>query len=112
MNKEKKAPPAGRVRDRQTAYTPEGGGADEFHFTEEELEVTPLDVADYIGGDDETQIYMLRNALASGHAAYIANWLEVLKNDKRAIFSAAAHAQRAADFLSRLQAKESEQAAA
>lgn len=33
------------------------------------------------------------------HAAYIASWLEVLKNDKRAIFSAAAHAQRAADFL-------------
>ena len=46
------------------------------------------------------------------HAAYIANWLEVLKNDKRAIFSAAAHAQSAADFLSRLQAKDSEQAAA
>jgi antirestriction protein ArdC len=36
------------------------------------------------------------------HAAYIASWLEVLKNDKRAIFSAAAHAQRAADFLAGL----------
>ena len=33
------------------------------------------------------------------HAAYIDSWLEVLKKDKRAIFSAAAHAQRAADFL-------------
>jgi Zincin-like metallopeptidase len=33
------------------------------------------------------------------HASYVANWLEVLKNDKRAIFSAASHAQRAADFL-------------
>jgi antirestriction protein ArdC len=33
------------------------------------------------------------------HASYIASWLEVLKNDKRAIFQAAAHAQRAADFL-------------
>jgi len=33
------------------------------------------------------------------HAAYIACWLEVLKSDKRAIFSAAAHAQRAVDFL-------------
>lgn len=33
------------------------------------------------------------------HAAYIESWLTVLKNDKRAIFSAAAHAQRAADFL-------------
>ena len=33
------------------------------------------------------------------HAAYIASWLKVLKEDKRAIFSAAAHAQRAAEFL-------------
>jgi antirestriction protein ArdC len=46
------------------------------------------------------------------HAAYIANWLEVLKNDKRAIFSAAAHAQKAADYLSRLQPDTTEQAAA
>jgi antirestriction protein ArdC len=33
------------------------------------------------------------------HAAYIASWIEVLKNDRRAIFTAASHAQRAADFL-------------
>jgi antirestriction protein ArdC len=46
------------------------------------------------------------------HAAYIASWLEVLKNDKRAIFSTAAHAQRAADFLSQLQAKPDKQIAA
>jgi antirestriction protein ArdC len=39
------------------------------------------------------------------HAAYIANWLTVLKNDKRAIFSAAAHAQKAVEFLHGLQAK-------
>jgi antirestriction protein ArdC len=37
------------------------------------------------------------------HAAYIASWLEALKNDKRAIFTAAAHAQRAADYLHNLQ---------
>lgn len=37
------------------------------------------------------------------HASYIANWLKVLKDDKRAIFTAAAHAQRAADFLHGLQ---------
>ncbi len=37
------------------------------------------------------------------HAAYIGSWLKVLKNDKRAIFMAAAHAQRAADFLHGLQ---------
>lgn len=33
------------------------------------------------------------------HAAYIGSWLKVLKDDKRAIFTAAAHAQRAAEFL-------------
>lgn len=37
------------------------------------------------------------------HAAYIASWLNVLKNDKRFIFTAAAHAQRAADYLHGLQ---------
>lgn len=37
------------------------------------------------------------------HAAYLAHWLEVLKTDKRAIFTAAAEAQRASDFLQRLQ---------
>ncbi len=37
------------------------------------------------------------------HAAYLGHWLNVLKEDKRAIFSAAAHAQRAADFLQGLQ---------
>lgn len=37
------------------------------------------------------------------HAAYIASWIKVLKNDKRAIFSAASFAQRAADFLHDLQ---------
>jgi antirestriction protein ArdC len=37
------------------------------------------------------------------HAAYIASWLQVLRDDKRAIFSAAAHAQRAVDYLHSLQ---------
>lgn len=37
------------------------------------------------------------------HAAYLGHWLEVLKSDKRAIFQAAAHAQRAADYLHGLQ---------
>jgi antirestriction protein ArdC len=37
------------------------------------------------------------------HAAYIQSWLDVLKNDKRFIFSAASHAQRAADYLHGLQ---------
>jgi antirestriction protein ArdC len=39
------------------------------------------------------------------HAAYIASWLQVLKNDKRAIFTAASHAQKAADYLNGLQPK-------
>jgi antirestriction protein ArdC len=37
------------------------------------------------------------------HAAYIASWIKVLKDDKRAIFTAASHAQRAADFLNGFQ---------
>jgi antirestriction protein ArdC len=45
------------------------------------------------------------------HAAYIGSWLEVLNSDKRAIFSAAAHAQRAADYLGSLQTPAEEAAA-
>ena len=37
------------------------------------------------------------------HAAYIASWLKALQDDKRFIFSAAAHAQRAVDFLHQTQ---------
>ena len=37
------------------------------------------------------------------HAAYIASWLKVLKDDNRAIFTAASHAQKAADYLHGLQ---------
>lgn len=37
------------------------------------------------------------------HASYLASWLEVLSNEKRFIFSAAAHAQRAATYLHDLQ---------
>jgi antirestriction protein ArdC len=45
------------------------------------------------------------------HAAYIASWIKVLKNDKRAIFTAASHAQRAADFLHGLQERAQSDAA-
>ncbi len=44
--------------------------------------------------------------IGRSHAAYIQSWLKVLKEDKRAIFSAAAHAQRAADFLHSFQQAE------
>ena len=33
------------------------------------------------------------------HAKYVQSWLQALKNDKRAIFTAAAKAQQAADWL-------------
>ena len=33
------------------------------------------------------------------HAQYVASWLRVLRNDKRAIFTAASKAQQAADYL-------------
>ena len=38
-----------------------------------------------------------------GHASYIASWLKVLKDDKRAVFTAASHAQKAVDYLGGLQ---------
>lgn len=37
--------------------------------------------------------------LRDDHAAYVASWIKVLKGEKRAIFTAASHAQRAVDFL-------------
>lgn len=45
------------------------------------------------------------------HAAYIASWLKVLNSDKRAIFSAAALAQRAADYLNGLGSQQATEAA-
>jgi antirestriction protein ArdC len=41
--------------------------------------------------------------LRDDHASYIDHWITVLKSDKCAIFAAASHAQRAADFLHSLQ---------
>lgn len=46
------------------------------------------------------------------HAAYIQSWLKVLNDDKRAIFTAAAHAQRSADFLHGFQKPQQEGVAA
>lgn len=40
--------------------------------------------------------------LRPDHSAYIQNWLEVLKNDKRFIFTAASQAQRAVEYLYKL----------
>lgn len=41
-------------------------------------------------------------ALRPDHASYIANWLTVLKADKKAIFTAASKAQQAANYLTSL----------
>jgi antirestriction protein ArdC len=53
----------------------------------------------------------LTPAVRDDHAAYIASWLEVLKNDKRAIFQAASYAQKAVDFLHATQPERIEAAA-
>jgi len=45
------------------------------------------------------------------HAAYIDNWLKVLKADKKAIFTAASQAAKATDFLAGLQSAQKEEAA-
>lgn len=45
------------------------------------------------------------------HASYIADWLTVLKNDKRAIFAAAAYAQKAVEYLHGLNRTDEERAA-
>lgn len=44
--------------------------------------------------------------LRPDHAQYIDHWLKVLKADKKAIFTAASQAAKAADFLKNLQPKE------
>jgi antirestriction protein ArdC len=43
------------------------------------------------------------NEAHEDHAAYIATWLKALKDDKKFIFVAASHAQRAVDYLHGLQ---------
>ena len=42
------------------------------------------------------------------HAAYIQSWLQILNDDKRFVFSAASHAQRATDYLHGLQSRQVE----
>jgi antirestriction protein ArdC len=44
------------------------------------------------------------------HAAYLDHWMKVLREDKRAIFQAASHAQKAVDFLHGLQPAKQEAA--
>ena len=74
LGKGKREAGEGRVRDRQSAYLPQSRADDEFHFTEDELKLSPFDAAKYLKRDS-SQISLLRDALASGHYAYIANAL-------------------------------------
>lgn len=53
----------------------------------------------------------LANDPRPDHAAYLASWLKVLKQDKRAIFTAASQAQKAVDFLAAASTAEHHQAA-
>jgi putative addiction module killer protein/probable addiction module antidote protein len=62
---------SGHVRERQADYSG-AGREEEFSFTEEELRIRPFDIADYLERDS-SQVSLLRDALASGHAGYIAN---------------------------------------
>jgi len=50
--------------------------------------------------------------LRDDHASYLESWIKLLKDRKRAIFTAASHAERAAGFLHGLQKSASNQAAA
>jgi len=46
------------------------------------------------------------------HADYLASWLDILKEDKRAIFRAASQASKAAEFLLAFDNQEEKQEAA
>lgn len=46
------------------------------------------------------------------HEGYIKNWIKVLQDDSRAIFVAAGHAQKAADYIFALESKDEEKEAA
>jgi len=52
----------------------------------------------------------LTPVIREDHASYVAHWLTVLKNDKRAIFQAASYAQKAVDYLHSLQQPKAEAA--
>jgi probable addiction module antidote protein len=37
------------------------------------VEIRPFDAAEHLKGDEEAQIFLIRDAIESGHAGYIAN---------------------------------------
>jgi antirestriction protein ArdC len=52
----------------------------------------------------------IRSEPCADDAAYLSNWLQVLRNEKRAIFTAASKAQEAANYLKQLAAVAQERA--
>jgi putative addiction module killer protein/probable addiction module antidote protein len=67
---DKKDSEGSRVRERPADYAVEPA---EPIISDEDITFSPFDAADYMRGDDETQTYLLRDALASGHPGYIAD---------------------------------------
>ena len=76
-------------------------GSEAYAFEELVAELGAAMLCAYCGIDGEMQ---------SNHVAYIANWLKVLRNDKKAILTASAKAQQALDWLTK--AKQEEQSLA
>ena len=69
-------------------------GSDAYAMEELVAEIGAAYVAAELGIIAETR---------DDHASYIAGWLKILKADNRAIFTAASHASRAAQYLASLQ---------
>jgi antirestriction protein ArdC len=67
-------------------------GDESYAFEELVAELGSAMLCAHCGIDGEMQ---------ENHVAYIANWLKVLKNDKKAILTASAKAQQALDFLTK-----------
>jgi antirestriction protein ArdC len=67
-------------------------GDESYAFEELVAELGSAMLCAHCGIDGEMQ---------ANHVAYIANWLTVLKNDKKAILTASAKAQQALDFLTK-----------
>jgi antirestriction protein ArdC len=59
------------------------------------MKATPRGACSRIGSAFLSCGLNLTPEVREDHASYIASWIKVLKEDKRAIFSAASHAQRA-----------------
>lgn len=65
-------------------------GSDAYAFEELVAELGSAYLASHLG---------IANDPRPDHAAYLAHWLRVMKEDKRAIFTAASKAQNAVDFI-------------